>query len=109
MQSRTTKIKAVEIWLLAHLKRRKIDAKNAINRDVPDVEDNQPLPFLHTKAGEDEEDESTVMQNILSLPPTMRRSVANDESTITSNLTMDTRLVTYQWYTPCTVIYSTNK
>ena len=52
-------------------KKKTIDAKNVVSRNVPDVEDDQTLPSLHTKAGESEEGGSTAMQNILSSPPTM--------------------------------------
>lgn len=68
-----------------------IDAKNVVTMDVPDVEDNQTLPSLRTKVG-DEEGVSTMMQDILMSPPPMQRSATNDESTITGNLTIDTRI-----------------
>lgn len=35
-------------------KKKKNDTKNVVTREVPDVEDNETLPSLHTKAGEDE-------------------------------------------------------
>jgi len=73
-------------------KKAKIDVKNVLSSDVPGVEDNNTLPSLHTKSGEDEEGGATAMQEILISPPPMRRIVANDELTITSNLTMDIRM-----------------
>ena len=73
-------------------KKAEIVAKNIISRDVPNIEDNKTLPSLHKKAGEDEEGGATAMKEILMLSPPMQRKVANNESTITSNLTMDTRM-----------------
>ena len=32
------------------------------------------------------------MQDMLTSPPSMKHSIANEDSTITSNLTMDTRM-----------------
>ena len=73
-------------------KKPKIDAKRVVNAEEPDVEDDNTLPSLHTKAGEDEMVDDTTMNEILASPPPMKRNIVNDDSTITSNLTMDTRM-----------------
>ena len=73
-------------------KKPKIDAKRVVNAEEPDVEDDNTLPSLHTKAGEDEIVDDTTMNEILASPPPMKRNIVNDDSTITSNLTMDTRM-----------------
>ena len=36
--------------------------------------------------------DDTTMNEILASPPPMKRNIVNDDSTITSNLTMDTRM-----------------
>ena len=63
-----------------------------MTREVPDAEDNNSLPSLHTKADDVEENDGSVLKNLLYAPPPMRRTIVNDESTISSNLTMDTRM-----------------
>ena len=73
-------------------KKPKIDAKRVVNAEEPDVDDDNTLPSLHTKAGEDEMVDDTTMNEILASPPPMKRNIVNDDSTITSNLTMDTRM-----------------
>ena len=40
-------------------KKKKIDAKNVVTRELPDVEDNETLPSNHTKADEGEERKSS--------------------------------------------------
>ena len=67
-----------------------------VSRDVPDEDDNNTLPSLHTKADDVEEDDETAMKDMLNAPPPMRRTIVNDESTISSNLTMDTRMDTVE-------------
>ena len=73
-----------------------IDAKNVVTRDVPDAVDSNSLPSLHTKADEGEEDDGAAMNDLLNAPPPVRRTNVNDDSTITSNLTMDTRMDTVE-------------
>ena len=73
-----------------------IDAKNVVSREVPDAEDNNSLPSLHTKADDVEECDGSVLKDLLNAPPPMRRTIANDESTISSNITMDTRMDTVE-------------
>ena len=67
-----------------------IDAKNVVSRDVPDADDTNSLPSLHTKADEGEDDDGAALNDLLNAPPPVRRTNVNDDSTITSNLTMDT-------------------
>ena len=67
-----------------------VDAKNVVFRVVPDKEDNQSLLTLNTKV-EDIKEDIEVMHNMLNATPLVRRTV-NDESTISSNLMMDTRM-----------------
>ena len=69
-----------------------IDAKNLVSHDVPDENDNNTLPSLHSNADEVEVDDSTVLKDVLNDPPLMRRTIVNDESTVFSNITMDTRM-----------------
>ena len=75
-------------------KRVTIDAKNVVSRDVLDEDDNNTLPSLHTKADNVEEDDGTALNDMLNAPPPTRRTIVNDESTISSNLTMDTIMET---------------
>ena len=60
-----------------------------MSKEEPDVDDDNTLPSLQTKSGEDEAGDDTQMNDILISPPSMKRSIVNEESTITSNLTMD--------------------
>lgn len=52
-------------------KKKSVDTKNIVSRDISDVDENKTLPLLHIKAGEGGEDETT-MYDILSDPPPMR-------------------------------------
>ena len=70
----------------------KVDAKKVVSREIFDVDDNSTLPSLQKKANEMEEDGNTTVHAILNAPPRMRRTIVNDESTISSNITMDTRM-----------------
>ena len=63
-----------------------------MSKKESDVDDANTLPSLHTKAREDEAGDNTTINDILISPPPMKRSIVNNESTITSNLTMDTRM-----------------
>ena len=69
----------------------KINAKNVVTRDIPDIDDSVTLPSLHINAGKGEED-NTTMYNILKAPPPMSQPLVNDKSTSSSNITMDTRI-----------------
>ena len=69
-----------------------VDAKNVLSRNAPDGDDNDTLPSLNTKVDEIEEDGIPIMQDMLTAPLPMRRTIVNDKSTILSNLTMDTRM-----------------
>ena len=68
----------------------KVDAKNVVSRDIPDVDDNATLPSLQTKTDEMEEEGNTTIKDMLNTPPPVRRTIVNDESTISSSFTMDT-------------------
>ena len=59
------------------------------------MDDNNSLPSLNTKADVEEID-GAVLRELLNAPPPVRRTVVNDESTIASNLTMDTRMDTVE-------------
>ena len=72
-------------------KKTSIDAKNVVTIDIPDVNDNETLPLPHIKAGEGDED-NTTMNDIITAPPPMIRTLVNDKSTISSNITMDTQM-----------------
>ena len=69
-----------------------IDARNVVSREVPDEDDNNILPSLHTKADEVEENNGTVLKDMLNAPPFIRCTIVNNESTISSNITTDTRM-----------------
>ena len=71
-------------------KKHKIDAKRIVSKEETNVDDDNTLPSLRTKSEEDEAGDDTTMNEILTSPQPMKRSIVNDESTITSNLTMDT-------------------
>ena len=63
-----------------------INAKNAVSRGIPDYDDNNTIPSLHTKLDETEENSSIIM----------RCTIVNDELAISSNLTMNTRMDTVE-------------
>ena len=67
----------------------KIDAKNMVSRDIPDVDDNATLPSLDIKVEDIEEEGDPMLNDILHTPPPMQRTIINDDSTISSNITMD--------------------
>ena len=71
-------------------KKRAIDANNVVSRKVPNTDDINTLPSLQTKYDEVEEPGNVTMHDLLNTPPLMMRTIINDESTISSNLTMDT-------------------
>ena len=73
-----------------------IDAKNVVSRDVSDNCDNNIFLSLNNKADDVEEDDTTAMKDMLNEPPPMRRTIVNDESTISSSLTMYTRMDTVE-------------
>ena len=61
-----------------------------VSRDISDVDDNTTLPFLQTKADEMEEEGDTTIHDILIAPHPIHQTIVNNESTISSSLTMDT-------------------
>ena len=63
---------------------------------MPDIGDNDTLPSLQIKVENMEEDSNVTMNNLLHTPSPMRRSIVNDTSTISSNITMDTRMDTVE-------------
>ena len=69
------------------------DAKNVVSREVSDTEDNDALPSLRTKTDAVEEGGNEAMHDLLNDPTSpVWRTILNDESTISSNITMDTRM-----------------
>ena len=68
-----------------------IDAKNVVSREVPDEDDNNTLSSLHTRVDEVEEDDGTALKDMLYAHPLMRRTIVDNDSTISSNITMSTR------------------
>ena len=73
-----------------------IDARNVVSREVPDEDDNNILPSLHTKADEVEENNGTVLKDMLNAPPLMQRTIVNDKSSISRSITMDTIMETVE-------------
>lgn len=62
----------------------KIYAKNVVARYISGVDDNSTLSFLYTHDDKVEEEDTA--------PPPMYYTIVNDDFTISSNLTMDTRM-----------------
>ena len=60
-----------------------------VSRDVPNEDNNKTLPSLHAKVDEVEEDDGTVLKDILNAPPLMRCTIVNNDSTISNNITID--------------------
>ena len=69
-----------------------IDATNVVTREVPDEEDNDLLPTLNTKVESDEDDNVATMQAILNVPPPVRCTIVDDDTTISSSLTIDAHM-----------------
>ena len=65
-----------------------IDATKVITRNVPDEDDSPSLSSLNTKVEGDNEDKFETMQKMLDAPPLLRRTTTNDDTTISSILTM---------------------
>jgi len=74
------------------VKKKTIDAKNNVSSDVPDTDNNNTLLSLQTKVDEVEDSGNVVMYELLNAPPLMRWTTINNESAISSNLTMDTQM-----------------
>ena len=70
----------------------KVDAKNMISKDIPDVDNIATLSSLQTDADKMEEDGDTTVHVMLNVPPLIHRTIVNNESTILSNITMYTRM-----------------
>ena len=68
------------------------DANNVVSREVPDTDDNDIFSSLQTKSDNVNEGDNDVMNEFLNNPSPIRRTIPNDESTIASNITMDTRM-----------------
>ena len=72
------------------------ERKNVVTREVPDKDDNDTLPSLQTKVDDVEEGGNGIMNELLNAPPSVRRTILNDESTISSNITMYTHTETVE-------------
>ena len=70
----------------------KFDAMNVVSRDIPDIDDNANITSLQTKTDKMEEEGDTTIHNTLNAPTPKRRTIVNDESTISRSLTTDTCL-----------------
>lgn len=69
-----------------------VDAKNGVSCDLQDADDNLTLPSINTKVDEVKEDGVPAIQYILAALSPMHRTNMNDESIISSNLTMYTQI-----------------
>lgn len=63
-------------------------------RDIRYTCNNKTLPSLHTKADELEKVVNTTIQEFHTVPLHIRRTLVNDESKISSNITMDIHMYT---------------